>query len=134
MTMSNTTTLDVVSVATAHAWVKDPCSCQWSGVECTACQLDLATCSACGMGSEVCTTQCSGKKVGRLLESVVYRAGLDFVNGAWAWQPEETVTMTHSGAVVVSRPAGSIDRLVAYAERRVAKVGAARWIARRSRA
>ncbi len=134
MTLSITITSDPISAATAHAWVKDPCTCQWSGGECRECQINLATCSVCGMHSEVCTTQCSGEKVGRLLESVVYRAGLNFVNGTWTWEPELTVTMTNSNKLAVVQQAGSIDRLVAYAERRVAKVPAARWIARQSRA
>jgi hypothetical protein len=120
-----------------HDWVKVPCSCYDRPTECYSCSLGLSNCKACGADSETtATTDCPGEIVmpsshahpsfygWRLLAAVINTAGLDVVNGEWVWKPERTVTIKHSNEVVVVEQAGSIDRLVSYAERRLEKIHA----------
>jgi hypothetical protein len=121
-----------------HAWVKLPCSCDTDRRECYSCSLGLSNCSACGADSQTTdTTHCPGEIVmpsspdhpsfygWTLLAAVINTAGLDFIDGEWTWKPERTVTMAHSGKVEVVEHAGSIDRLVAYAEKRLARIHSA---------
>jgi hypothetical protein len=113
------------SAALHHAWVKHPCTCDGAG-SCLACGIDASRCSVCHLDS-VCTdtTHCPGEIVmtdfsgWALLRAVINHAGLDYVDGQWQYRPQLTIANARTGVETVWQTAGSIDRLVAYAERRL---------------
>ena len=114
------------AVALRHAWVKHSCTCDGAGT-CLSCGIDASRCSVCHLDS-VCTntTHCPGDIVVNnfsgwaLLRAVINHAGLDYLDGRWQYRPQLTIANARTGVVTVWQHAGSIDRLVEYAERRLA--------------